>query len=177
MSARRAIIAAACASSWLALAGCREEGVTPREAVAGGDPARGRAAVARFGCGGCHVVPGVPGAVGRVGPSLAGLAARPFVAGALPNDAETLVRWIRAPQALRPGTAMPDLAGQLARGEFLALREWLRDNLHRHGRKFTPKETLRRAAGADHVDVGPYVTYLRSKFSAIYGLPLAADAV
>jgi carboxypeptidase Taq len=76
----------------------------------------------------------------------------------------------------RARTAMPDLPGQLARGEFLPLREWLRDNLHRHGRKFTPKETLQRAAGADHVDVGPYVTYLRAKFSAIYGLPLEADA-
>jgi cytochrome c len=105
MRARRAVLSAAA----LALAGCREEGVVPRAAVPGGDPARGRAAVARFGCGGCHVVPGVPGAVGRVGPRLEALAARPFLAGALPNDAETLVRWIRAPQALRPGTAMPDL--------------------------------------------------------------------
>jgi Zn-dependent M32 family carboxypeptidase len=25
------------------------------------------------------------------------------------------------------------------------LREWLRENLHRHGRKFTPKETLQKA--------------------------------
>lgn len=93
----------------LALAACREESVTPRRAVAGGDAARGRATIARFGCGGCHVVPGVPGAVGRVGPPLDGLAGRALVAGTLPNEPEALVRWIRDPQAVRPGTAMPDL--------------------------------------------------------------------
>lgn len=93
----------------LALAGCREGGVSTRAAVAGGDPARGQRVLASYGCGGCHVIPGVPGATGRVGPSLADFASRTFVAGSLPNDAETLVRWIRDPQALRPGSAMPDL--------------------------------------------------------------------
>jgi cytochrome c len=92
-----------------ALGGCREESVTPRRAVAGGDAARGRATIARFGCGGCHVVPGVPGAVGRVGPPLDALAGRAVIAGTLPNEPEALVRWIRDPQAVRPGTAMPDL--------------------------------------------------------------------
>jgi len=93
----------------LAVAGCREGGVSSRAAVAGGDAERGRRMVAAYGCGGCHVVPGVPGAVGRVGPALGELAGRAYVAGTLPNDAPTLVRWIQDPQALRPGTAMPDL--------------------------------------------------------------------
>ncbi|MGZ8470469.1 MAG: c-type cytochrome [Gemmatirosa sp.] len=95
----------------LALAGvaCRDGGVSSRSAVVGGDAARGQRVIATYGCGGCHDIPGVPGASGRVGPALGGLAHRGFVAGSLPNDAETLVRWIRDPQALRPGTAMPDL--------------------------------------------------------------------
>jgi carboxypeptidase Taq len=67
--------------------------------------------------------------------------------------------------------AMPDLPSQFERGEFSALREWLRENLHRHGRKFTPKETLQKVVGTDRIDVGPYVRYLRSKFSDIYALP------
>jgi len=67
--------------------------------------------------------------------------------------------------------AMPDLPAQMARGEFGGLREWLRDHLHRHGRKFTPKETLQKVTGTDTVDVGPYVAYLRNKFGEIYGLP------
>jgi len=67
--------------------------------------------------------------------------------------------------------AIPDLSAQIGRGEFQGLREWLRDHLHRHGRKFTPKETLRKVTGTDTVDVGPYVAYLRRKFGDIYGLP------
>jgi len=66
--------------------------------------------------------------------------------------------------------AMPDLERQFEQGEFLPLREWLRENLHRHGRKFTPKETLQKVTGSDAVQVGPYVKYLTAKFTEIYGL-------
>ena len=109
MSTTRAMGIVALAATTCIATACREGDVTPRVAVAGGDAARGRATAAQFGCGGCHVVPGIPGAVGRVGPPLDALAERPFLAGSLPNDAPTLVRWISDPQALRPGTAMPDL--------------------------------------------------------------------
>ena len=68
-------------------------------------------------------------------------------------------------------TAIPDLPEQIERGEFGSLREWLRDHLHRHGRKFTPRETLQKVTGTDTVDVGPYVAYLRRKFGEIYGIP------
>jgi carboxypeptidase Taq len=67
--------------------------------------------------------------------------------------------------------AMPDLPAQFERGEFLSLREWLRENLHRHGRKFSPRETLKKVVGTDAIDAGPYVSYLRKKFGEIYGLP------
>jgi len=42
-----------------------------------------------------------------------------------------------------------DLDGRIERGAFGDLREWLREHLHRHGRKFTPRETLVRAAGSE----------------------------
>jgi len=67
--------------------------------------------------------------------------------------------------------AIPDLPEQIERGEFGNLREWLRDHLHRHGRKFTPQETLQKVTGTDTVDVGPYVAYLRRKFGEIYRIP------
>ncbi len=70
----------------------------------------------------------------------------------------------------RASAAIPSLSEQIARGEFSPLREWLRQNLHRHGRKFTPKETLKKVTGSDIVDVGPYVGYLTKKYSEIYGL-------
>jgi carboxypeptidase Taq len=74
--------------------------------------------------------------------------------------------WVKALEA------MPDLPAQFTRGEFLQLRGWLRDTLHRHGRKFTPKETLLRAIGADRMDPGPYVAYLKKKYGDIYALNL-----
>jgi carboxypeptidase Taq len=65
--------------------------------------------------------------------------------------------------------AVPDLDEQIEAGEFAPLREWLRENLHRHGRKFTPRETLERAAGGP-IDPEPYLRYLKTKLSEIYGL-------
>ena len=78
-------------------------------ALAGGDPDRGRERIREYGCTGCHTVRGVSGAHGRVGPPLAGLASRIYIAGALPNSPANLVRWIEDPTVVDPKTAMPDL--------------------------------------------------------------------
>jgi carboxypeptidase Taq len=67
----------------------------------------------------------------------------------------------------KANTALPDLAGQFERGEFMPLREWLRENLHQYGRKFTPVEMLRRLTGSN-IEVGPYVRYLYAKLRDIY---------
>ena len=74
-----------------------------------GPATRGRVALAQHGCGSCHRIPGVPWARGRVGPSLAGIARRSYVAGRLRNQPAILARFIRFPQQLDPGNAMPDL--------------------------------------------------------------------
>ena len=68
---------------------------------------------------------------------------------------------------------LPDLTSQLERGEFDDLAGWLRENLHRHGRKYTSKEMLERIAGGG-MDPGPYIRYLKSKLGEIYGLPVEA---
>jgi carboxypeptidase Taq len=65
---------------------------------------------------------------------------------------------------------LPDLDSQFEQGEFGALRDWLGEKLHRHGRKFTPGETLEKAVGTPKIDPEPYVRYLRSKYGEIYGL-------
>lgn len=77
--------------------------------VAGGSPARGRTALIGAGCGSCHVIPGVRGAHGRVGPPLSGIAVRTMLAGQVPNTPQSMISWIRDPQAIEPGTAMPNL--------------------------------------------------------------------
>jgi cytochrome c1 len=46
---------------------------------------------------------------GNVGPPLVNMAHQVYLAGVLPNTPENLIRWIRAPQAIDPLTAMPDL--------------------------------------------------------------------
>jgi cytochrome c len=80
----------------------------PRE-VPGGDVSRGQRAISAYGCGACHVVPGVTGARGLVGPPLTSFAHRAYVAGSLPNTPANLVRFLQTPQAIRPGSAMPNL--------------------------------------------------------------------
>ena len=80
-----------------------------RERSVGGDPARGRSLIASYGCGSCHVVPGVPAADSLVGPPLTAYAERAYIAGNLPNTSENLERWLRYPQQVEPGTAMPNL--------------------------------------------------------------------
>lgn len=91
------------------------------------DANRGRRALRQFGCVGCHVVPGVVAADSHVGPPLQGIATRTFIAGQLPNTRENLIQWIRHPQAISPGTAMPDLGvGERDARDMAAYLEWLR---------------------------------------------------
>jgi len=59
---------------------------------------------------------------------------------------------------------LPDLDEQFLRGEFAPLREWLREHIHRHGRKFPPRELLRRITG-DDLRVEPFLRYLREKLA------------
>ncbi|MEO7010609.1 MAG: c-type cytochrome [Caldimonas sp.] len=77
--------------------------------VAGGDARRGPKLITEFGCAACHTVPGVGGARGTVGPPLTSFAKRSYIAGMLRNTPPNLVRWIRDPQGVVPGNAMPNM--------------------------------------------------------------------
>lgn len=70
---------------------------------------RGRLALTQYACQSCHLIPGVTGPQTFVGPSLDGLAQRSFIAGTLPRSEANLMRWIRAPQEVKPGSTMPQL--------------------------------------------------------------------
>jgi carboxypeptidase Taq len=63
---------------------------------------------------------------------------------------------------------MPDLDAAFEAGDYAPLREWLRERLHRHGRKFRPAETLERAVGGP-IDPEPYVRYLKGKVAETVG--------
>src|SRR3954447_20702161 len=78
-------------------------------AITGGDPLRGENSFIHYGCGSCHAVSGVPSATGAVGPPLDGVADRMIIAGKLANNPGNMQHWIRDPQSVTPGTAMPTL--------------------------------------------------------------------
>lgn len=76
-------------------------------ALTGGDPDRGAEVIVRHGCGGCHVIPGITRADGRVGPALGDVARRVYIAGVLTNTPQSLIAFIVNPKAADPKTAMP----------------------------------------------------------------------
>lgn len=83
----------------IALGGC--QGVAP-------DRFAEAKTIIQSGCGSCHTVPGVHGAEGKVGPSLAGVGRRQVIAGYFPNTRQTMIRWISRSQDMLPGNAMPN---------------------------------------------------------------------
>jgi cytochrome c2 len=79
------------------------------EAMTGGHVEAGKAAIERQACGSCHIIPGIPTATGRAGPSLRGVGRRAVIGGKLSNDPANMTLWIAHPQRVSPGTGMPDL--------------------------------------------------------------------
>jgi len=58
-------------------------------------------------CGACHVIPGVAGATGLSAPPLTAFGKRSYIAGQVPNEADSLVRWIIRPTSVVPAATMP----------------------------------------------------------------------
>ena len=102
--------AAICFAICLALASCtRGRGSDSNSIMAGGNAPEGKHLIGVYGCGACHIIPGVPAARGLVGPPLTVWGDRTIIAGELPNTPDNLVRWLQNPKAVEPKTAMPDL--------------------------------------------------------------------
>lgn len=74
-----------------------------------GDATAGKQALHQYLCATCHVIPGIVGANRPVGPPLAGIANRQYIAGVLPNTPANMLRWLRQPTKVDPLSAMPDL--------------------------------------------------------------------
>jgi cytochrome c len=112
-SRRRRILLCMCTAaifSPLAVAACSSgPSSAPPPEVPGGNPQVGHQAIQLFGCGACHVIPGVRGADGLVGPPLTQFGDRGYIAGQLPNNGSNLIRWLMDPQSVEPGTDMPNL--------------------------------------------------------------------
>jgi mono/diheme cytochrome c family protein len=82
---------------------------TADESNGAGDSKRGKVALEQYACATCHRIPGVVGEQAPVGPPLDGVALRQYLGGFIENTPQNMIRWLRAPQSLHPGTAMPNL--------------------------------------------------------------------
>lgn len=100
------LLFAACAAA----AGCSGgQALLPYTVATGGNPRQGKKLIESYGCGSCHTIPGIYTARGVVGPPLFFFSRRTMIAGELPNSPDNLVRWLRNPALVEPGTAMPNL--------------------------------------------------------------------
>jgi cytochrome c len=72
-----------------------------------GEPDRAPALLIRYGCAGCHTIPGVPAATGQVGPALAGFGRRVYIGGTVTNNPNRLIDWLVDPRRLDAKSAMP----------------------------------------------------------------------
>jgi cytochrome c len=90
----------------LLLAACkRPEAAAP----VAGDANRGKQLIEQYGCNSCHIVPGIDGAKGMVGPSLEHVALRQIIAAKLPNSPPNMTAYIQNPQMTNPENVMPNL--------------------------------------------------------------------
>ncbi|HWE40524.1 MAG TPA: carboxypeptidase M32 [Isosphaeraceae bacterium] len=65
-----------------------------------------------------------------------------------------------------------DPSGAFARGDFDPLLAWLRDRVHRHGRRYPPAQLIERATGSP-LDHRPFLAALARKYGPLYGVRLA----
>jgi len=63
----------------------------------------------------------------------------------------------------------PEISGEMKQGKFETLHTWLKENIYKHGRKFTAPEIVERVTGGP-LAIGPYIQYLKTKYGKLYKL-------
>lgn len=91
------------------LASCSGNPNRTGQVTTGGDIQRGAIAIEHYGCGSCHIIPGISGAFGQAGPPLSGVANRIYIAGVMQNTPQNMLRWIQNPKQVDDKTVMPNL--------------------------------------------------------------------
>jgi carboxypeptidase Taq len=62
---------------------------------------------------------------------------------------------------------MPDFDQIMEKGEFLKIREWLRENVHQYGKLYTPSELIKQVTG-EELNAKYLVDYFEEKYSKVY---------
>jgi carboxypeptidase Taq len=65
--------------------------------------------------------------------------------------------------------AHPEIMSDIGQGHFATLHGWLRENIYKHGAKYTTDELVRRVTGGP-LRIEPYINYLRTKYGELYAL-------
>lgn len=65
--------------------------------------------------------------------------------------------------------SVPGIPKDIEQGRTASLLGWLRENVHRHGKKLTAPELVLRATGRP-IEAEPYLRYLRAKYGELYRL-------
>ncbi|MCM2369347.1 carboxypeptidase M32 [Aporhodopirellula aestuarii] len=71
-------------------------------------------------------------------------------------------------------SSLGDLSGMISRGEFEPLLNWLRENVHNLGRKYSADELVQNATGRA-LSAEPLVASLRERYSLVYDVESSAS--
>ena len=63
----------------------------------------------------------------------------------------------------------PEIRKDINDANYSSLLEWLRNNIHQHGRRYTRNELLEKSTGST-LNAKPYIAYLKNKASQVYGV-------
>lgn len=64
---------------------------------------------------------------------------------------------------------IPELDEHIRSNDHKPLLNWLRENIHHHGRRYRADELVERVTGRP-LSIKPFVAYINSKFAEVYGL-------
>lgn len=79
-------------------------------APGGGNAQKGLALIGQYGCNVCHIIPGVDGPQGTLGPTLAKIGSQgTIVGGKVTITPEVLAQYIQEPASVYPQSTMPPL--------------------------------------------------------------------
>jgi carboxypeptidase Taq len=61
----------------------------------------------------------------------------------------------------------PKIEQDIEKGDFSKVRLWLNENIHKHGRKISAEEIIKKACG-EGLNPDKYISYLKEKYLKIY---------
>lgn len=64
---------------------------------------------------------------------------------------------------------LPELSKQIAKGKFLELRDWLNENIHKHGKRYRAADLCKKVTGKE-LSAEPLLRHLTAKAEAVYGI-------